>query len=235
MAFTLDDVRQDVDMELQDDKPFFTTGERDTAIQLALKRINRDRPREEVVEVAGDGTQDYDVPPNYQRGFSEVRQIEFPAGQIPPVILAQDDDWIEYEDPTQTPTNRILFLALTPGTSEKIRITIRRPHDLTNDSSTSTVIDQNTFQALVYKSLSNIFRAKGSKFLESNDPVIGADTVDFGVKGQTFLFLANEWERDYKAAVGIGAEQVKADDAFADADVKFGHGEAFLFHGRKQR
>ena len=235
MAFTLDDVRADVDMELQDDKPFFTAAEVDKAIQLALKRVNRDKPLLDVVEASGDGTQDYAVPSDYVKGFSQIKAIEFPSGEIPPLFIDQDDSWQEYEDPTATPKSRILFLDRTPTATEKFRTTFSRPHSLTNDSSTSTVEDQDTFQAIVYKALSNIFRAKGSKFLESNEPVIGSDTVDFGAKGQSFLFLAGEWNAEYKSVVGLVAGETKADDAFAEKDFECGFGEAALFHPRNQR
>ncbi len=235
MAFTLDDVRADVNMELQDDKPFFQADEVDLAIQLALRRVNRDKPLRDVVEVSGDGTQDYAVPTNYVKGFSQIKDIEFPSGEIPPLFIEQDDSWREYEDPTATPRSRILFLDRTPTATEKFRVTYTRPHSLTNVSTTSTVEDQDTFQAIVYKSLSNIFRAKGSKFLESNDPVIGSDTVDFGAKGQSFLFLAGEWNAEYKSVVGLVPGETVADDAFAEKDVVFGFGEAALFHPRSQR
>ena len=235
MAFTLDEVRADVRMELQDDKPFFSADEVDKAILLALRRVNRDRPLTEVTEFVGDGTQEYDVPAAYVKGFSQVKSIEHPAGEIPPKILDNDLDWIEYENPTTDPVSRIIFLTRTPDATEDIRVTITRPHDLTNDAATSTVDDQNTYQAIIYKALSNIFRAKGSKFLESNDPVIGADTVDFGAKGQSFLFLAGEWNAEYKSVVGLVQGETPADDALADKGVTFPTGEELLFHPRRHR
>ena len=235
MAFTLDDVREDVQMELQDDKPFFTADEVDKAIQLALRRVNRDRPLREVTEFVGDGTQDYAVPTAYVKGFSRVESVEHPAGEIPPKILDIDLDWMEYEDPTATPKSRILFISRTPIATEEIRATITRPHSLTNDAATSTVDDQNSYQAIVYKALSNIFRAKGSKFLESNDAVIAADTVDYGAKGQSFLFLAGEWNAEYKSVVGLVPGETPADDALADKGVRFPTGEELLFHPRRFR
>lgn len=238
MAFTRDNIRKRVSAILQDDASIITSTEIDEQIDAALDQVNRDKARTKVVDITGDGTQDYKLPTDFQRGFSMIQPggVEFPAGENPPIFLEEDDDWIEYEDPSKAADDqlRLRFIRKTPTSVDDIRLTYSIRHVLTNDSTTSTVVDQDVFNAIVYQALVLALRAKASKFNESADASIDADTVNLQTAASNYLFLAERHERTYKLFVGK-SEDVKAAQAFAEKDVKFAHGEDFLFHSSSQR
>lgn len=236
MAFTTDNVRDIIRVRFQNNAEKIGDADIDLEIIETVRRVNKDFPRQLKRDITGDGTKSYDLGSTFTR-ISILKEVEFPAGEIPPRILTREDDWIEYEDPSQSAGEqfRLVFLTQTPIASEEIRVTIHEPHTLTNDASTSTVDDQDTFMAIVYKALANLARAKASLYLESIDRVFDADTVDFGAKAQTLLVLAGDWEREYKRVVEAGNEAPVAAQAFAEKDVRFEHGEEFLYHSKTRR
>lgn len=324
MSFNFPDIRNDVNALLRDDALLVTLVEKDRAINGAIRQLNHDKPLTLVKDIPGDNTQDYALPSEFTKGFSDLEEVETPAGQNPPVFRNRDDDWRLYEDPTKPvgEQQRLRFLSLTPSatniltaldvdtilfqsgntirytfnttpdlsgvsvgnallvtgatkssnngnffvslvdngsdfievtnpgrsdntddeasdspavadakTVDIIRVTFKSTNTVTNTSST---LNQDTFQAIIYKALVFLFRSLAARFNESNDPSILADSVDLGAKAQGYLFLAERYENSYNQITGL-KEKVKAGQAMAEADIVFAHGEDFLFHPARSR
>lgn len=231
MAFDRDGIRTSVLSKLKNDSRFLTDDDVTNQIDDALIQLNRDRPDTLKVDITGDGTQDYALPATFKRGFSILRTVEFPAGEKIPRIIRENDDWDFYEDPSKTPTQRLRFFSVTPTASDTIRIEIETPWLI---EAADTTLDQNSFIAMVYKTLEFSFRALAAKMADSTDNSIDANTVDRGALGSNFLFLAERYKTDYKRVTGLD-QKVRAAQGFGDPDVIFSHGEDFFWHPARTR
>ena len=60
-------------------------------------------------------------------------------------------------------------------------------------------------------------------------PSIDADAVDFGLRANGYLTLANRWETVYKRAVGLTEEQPAA-QSYREIDLHAHTGESMIFH-----
>ena len=233
VAFTFTQVRNEVNIRLQDRAKFLQPAELDDLIRDAVRQTGHDRKRFFVVDIAGDGTRDYALPAAFVKRFSEVIQVETPAGEDFPVFRDKDDDWFIYEDPSKAAglQLRLRFRETTTKVGDDIRVTIATSWTL---EPTSDVEDQDTFLAIIFKTLHYAYRAIAARFAQSADSSIQADAVDYGGQGQNFLFLAEEAKKEYRAIVGLSGD-VKAAGVLGDVDVIFAHGEDFLHHPVRTR
>ena len=236
MAFNLPDIRTKVDAFLQDDASFITEAERIEAIDQAIRQVSHDRPDRAVKAITGDTTQDYDIEgEGFEKGFSDMKEVEFPAAENPPQFLERNDDWFIYEDPTKSAGAqlRLRFITVTPKTSESIRATFTRSHAVTETTST---LNLTSFGATIYKALVFLYRALAARFAETTGlPTIEADAVDYAGRSQNFLFLAERWENQYKQIIGFDGEELTAAQALDEVDIRFAHGEDLLFHTSRTR
>lgn len=230
MAFDKANVRTSVEAKAQDDAAFVVGDEVDVNIDDALREMAFDRPFAFPVDIVGDNTQDYDLEGvGFVKGYSNLKTVELPAGENPPVILRRNDDYILYEDPTKAPGAqiRLRFISATPQPTQTIRVTITRSPVIADTTDVS-------FQALVYKTLVLLFRSLAAKMAQATDPTLDADTVDRGALGSNYLFLAERYETSYKKMIGL-SEPVKAGQAMGDFDVRFKEGFDFFWHPMRFR
>ncbi len=232
MAQDLATVRKSIDAALkQDGAGFVTPDEIQLHIDNAIIQINQDRPFVKVADITGDGTRNYGLPADFAKGFSIIEAVEYPEGEDRPRFRRESDDWIEYEDPTLSPTLRLRFFTLTPSATETIRVTYTTTYTL---NTTTTNLDEIAYLATVYKTMVFVFNALGSRFTQSNDPTILADAVNYGAAGQNFIFLGADYEKRYRQIIGINKD-VTAAGFFAETDVVFSHGEDLLWHPLRTR
>ena len=233
VAFTFSQVRTQVNVKLQDDATFLQPSELDEMIRDAVRQTSHDRKRHVVTDIAGDGTRDYALPADFIKRFSDIISVEAPAGEDLPLFRDRDDDWFVYEDPKKAAgfQLRLRFKETTTKVGDDIRVTIATDWTL---EPTSDVDDQDTFLAIIYKTLNYAFRSIGAKFAQSADPSIQADAVDYGGRTQNYLFLAERYQTEYRAVVGLSGE-TKAAAHLGEVDIVFSHGEDFLHHTQRSR
>jgi len=233
VAFTFSQVRTEVNIRLQDRAKFLQPSEVDELIRSAVRHTSHDRKRYVTTDIPGDGTRDYALPADFIKRFSEVLEVETPAGEDFPVFRDKDDDWFIYEDPTKAAglQLRLRFRETTTKVGDIIRVRIATDWTL---EPVSDVDDSDTFLAIVFKTLHNAYRAIAARFAQSADSSIQADAVDYGGQGQNFLFLAEEAKKEYRALVGLSGD-VKAAAVLNDVDIIFAHGEDFLNHPVRTR
>src|SRR5882762_5148906 len=102
----LTDFETGVASRIQDSANKLSLADRDDSISQAVKqRYSKDRPRELASDVTANGTASLPlptgpaVPPEqFEDGFSTVRAIEFPIGDLPPTYL-ETDSWMLYRKP----------------------------------------------------------------------------------------------------------------------------------------
>lgn len=233
--FTLAEARIAMLAELQDDASFLSPDEIDTHLYRAARQVNLDRPLRIVDDIAGDGTQDLVLPPEFVKSFSYIESVELitdPASKTP-LYLVADDDWFQYEDPSQISTEqlRLRFRLTTPQVGETVRIIFRGMYTLLEDSSN---FGPAAFEALIAGGLKLAYTALAAKYSQSQDPTIAADAVDYGGRVQSFLFLRDRAEKEYNRRTGLGEPQ-KAAQYMTEVDIIWAHGEDFTWHPRLLR
>lgn len=232
MTFTRDDARKAIQDQIQDDAQFETPDEVNRFVASALRHLNRDDPLVKVADITGDDTKTYDLAPiGFTKGLSKITNVEFPAGEDPPINLVEDDDWREYEDPSKSAGQRIrlLFKTVTPTTTEKIRVTFQSPYTLDDTVPANSDLDETAFGALVHKATALLLRSLSNRFAQTTDPTIAADAVDYAGRASLFAFNAAEHERMYKEMTGLSGD-VPASQAMAESDIKFASGEQMFWH-----
>lgn len=234
MAFDLETIRKKVKARTQDDAEFISVDEVEQIIQSSLDEVSLDVPLELVKDIAGDGTQNYKLPTEFEDHYSRMLTVEYPAGQTPPIFREKDDDWFVYKDPTQSVGEelRLRFKGSTPSSTEIIRTVFTTPYTLT---SAATTLTRRSSLALEYKTLNQIYRALAAHFAQTSNPTIDADAVDYAGRSQNYLFLAERSLNTYKKIAGLMASQVKPSQSLKDIDIIFSHGEDFLFHPARTR
>lgn len=169
----------------------------------ALNRYSKARPLEVVVDIAGAGTYDVALPIDWNDGFSEIRQIEYPAGRIPANIIDRRDYSVY-----AAPTGKVLrILIAQPGADELVRQTYTIPHS----EDTAPACD---LEAIANLAASICLRQLAAAFGQSSDSTIQADTVNYHSKADEFRRLADSFEKLYKTHLGI-----KDNDTVAAASV----------------
>jgi len=233
MAFEKPEIRDSIRSYLQDDGKFLGAAEIDIAISDAIRQFNHDKSLIIVKDITGDGTQDYDLPDDFKKGFSDIISVEHPADENPPVLRQRDDDWFVYEDPTKSSTAqlRLRFKESTPTSSETIRVTMMTTHTVNETSST---LNQSDFMGVVYKTLNLLFLSLSARFSQAVESTITADGVDRQGQVQNFLFMAERFETRYRQISGAG-DGVKAAQALGEIDIRFSHGEDFIWHPTRTR
>ena len=128
MPYTYTQFKSKVSEIVQDDAAKLSTSERDNFIQEAVKIYSKHRPRDVVREIAGDGTYDYALSnmKAWVKGFSIIKQIEYPANQRDPEYV-DEDDFIIIEKATG---QFLRFLVDSPPATETIRVVHTALHAL---------------------------------------------------------------------------------------------------------
>ncbi len=230
MPFTVKNLRDEVEALVQDDANFSVFKEVDTYGVIGLRMPNLDRPRKVVKDITGDGTSTYDIETiGFVKQYSNMETVEFPAEQTPPVFRRRDDIWFIYEDPSKPSGEqlRLRFFTLEPQTTEKIRVTFTIPFVIGDLADTG-------FNALVFKTASLLLAALGSKFAQTTDPTIDADSVDYAGRSNNFIFLSEKYEKDYKRMAGLSGT-TKAAQAIGESDMIYPTGDDFFWHPRNTR
>lgn len=238
MAKTFKDFQERVAAILQDAGKALSLDNRDDCIRQAIEqRYSKDRAREIVSDSAGDGTSDIDLPgiegSAFEEGFSRILEIEFPIGQVPPVLL-EDGDWQYYRTPAG---KKVRFLSTQPAVDQSIRFTwtVRHKADGT------TVLSD--FDAVCDYSASLAFAMIAAKFAQTGDATIGADSVNYRTKSQEYMGLSKAAAQRYFDHMGIASGSAQAAGgvsagpalSIGDSDNVMGWGGDRLTHGRRTR
>ena len=239
MSFYLEDIRAQVAALIQDDKPFLIFQERELFIGDAIRQYNWDKPYQIVKDIAATGVQDYALPTDYQKGFSDILSVEAPAGEPSPFYIDKDDDWYIYEDPTKSSGSqlRLKFRITTPVSGTVIRIILETPHTITlsTDPAPISTLSQNDFMAVNYLSACLCLTSMANKFNQTLNSTLGADTVDYGARAQNYLFNADKFRNLYKTMAGTEGENITAGQSQTRVHVKFPYGQDLLFHPARTR
>lgn len=212
---------------VRDDTGKITTADRDEAVARAVARYSKDRPRTKVEDVAAPGGNTLNLPLVWEPGFSELRSIEYPIGEIPPALLDADSYWL-YDGPA----GQIIQIVNAIIAAQQVRITftIRHRLDATND--TIRADDREPVCALAAGLL---LEQLAAYFAGSSDSSIQADAVDRRSKSQEFAARANAMRKRYFDDLGIDLKRNVAAGVVVDLDAPDSLGQDRLLHPRRYR
>jgi hypothetical protein len=198
---TIPEIQELVAGQIQDTAAKLSTDDLRTAIEEALGgRYSKDRPLRVIADLTGDGAQfewDTATIADWEKGFSRIAGIEYPQGQRPPAMLA-NDDWELYE----TPTGRSLRFRFALAGGQVARVSFTAPHAL--DASSMPDAD---FYAVGALGASLAARKLAAVYAQIGDSSLSADTVNYRTKSQEYMALAKRLEQDYANLLGTDPER----------------------------
>lgn len=215
---------------IQDQAAVLPPADRQAFLLEAVSRYSQDRPQVLAAEIPGDGGFDYDLPQDWEEGFSAAGPVEYPAGEQQPAIL-DDNDWILY----QTKDGKVLrFLAGSPGATETILFTYTTRHSVTSSASTIPAVDQD---AVINLAGALCCYALARKYAQTSDPLIAADSVNYGSKSGEYAKRGKELEGLYKTHIAPAAADggLTAASVSGDWDSNAGWGTDRITHPRGLR
>lgn len=184
-----------VDDLVRDDSGRITAVDRDAAIDLAVKRYGKDRPRRKVEDIAASGTSLIDLPAGWQVGFSGLVSIEFPIGKAPPTLIPQDRVDL-YDTPTAT---KILMLD-PPAAAAPMRATYTIRHLLDAVDDTIPIDDREAVGSYAGAILLDELAAF---FSGETNSTIAADAVEHGSKAENYAARARALRQKYLDQLGL--------------------------------
>ncbi len=211
------------------------------AVNAALRRYNRDRPRVLVEDITGDGGRYYLLSSSltdWVRGFSTVLQVDYDVG----TRITSDEDPellepIEWEIYLSATDTEYLYLVdYAPSASEDVRVWYTTPHDHSDSADTVYAEDVDPLRWLAAAVSCEILATRASA---TSDTTINADSVSYQSKQRQYSEEAGKWAKMYYDHVGAPADGGPAPAAgVADWDrgsFRSGRRGDYLTHGRWTR
>lgn len=164
---------------------------RTEAVQVAVELFSQAFPRILAAEIVGDGSYDYSLPTGWVDDFSEVQQIESPAGERPARYI-EADEWNLYRSAAAV---KLRFArALASGKSAVLAYSVL--HEVTGSAGTISRAWNNAVSFLAASVACNI---AASYYAQTGESSIGADAVAHRTKSQEYRALAGRWGDLYEA------------------------------------
>jgi len=187
-------------------------GDFGTAIDAAVERYSKDRPREIVATASGDGSAfDFALPSGWVDGFSALRRVEYPfppaSGQREPNVIYDAD---EPNEPAAvrivqatSAAKKLRFMEDTPAAgSDNVLIVYTGLHTIHASTSSSTTVPTSDELAVAYLASAYACQTLAAKYTEASDAALSADTVDWRSKGREFSDRGAELLQKYLELVG---------------------------------
>lgn len=197
----------------------------DDALRLAVSRYSKDRPRRVVEDVAAPGGQVLDLPTAWVPGFSDIQQIEYPVGDVPPNLL---ESWEIYQAPA---TESVLIPESIDG-GATVRITFTVFHTLDDSTDTIPVVDR---EAVASYAAALLCDQLAAQYAGDGDSTIQADTVDHGGKSREFGARARTLRKRYTDAIGVDDKSSAPAGVVVDWDNQNSLGHDRLLHTGRRR
>ncbi len=223
---TLAEIRNQIKLKVQDQAGILADSDIEAIIAAALPQFSKDRPRVRVVDIAGDGGYEYDLPLDWLPGFSAIKTVEYPADEREPVYL-EDDDWVVYQTPDGL---KLRFLGDTPAAGLTARITYTTLYQ----GSVIGNIPAHEWDAFINLAASECCGVLARYYSGTQAGGLEADSVDFKTKGKEFADRAEELKQLYLGFLGQDGK-VTAASGVKDWDVNYPWGGDRLSHPRRWR
>jgi hypothetical protein len=189
-----------------------------------VSRYSADAPRvrvEDVTSVAGG--QRLPVPSGWIDGWSEVRALEYPIGQIPSSLIGLDA--VSVYDTPDGP-ELVLLISLLP--SDQVRVSYTEFHALTTLASTLPTRHE---RAVACLAASDLCGQLSAHYATEGAPTLAADTADHIGKTERYRSRARDLAAEYSNVVGAArSDRQKPAMASAVIESRDSLGRRTLFH-----
>lgn len=165
------------------------------AIDGALERYSRHKPKVLVVDVDADLLPGLPLPAAWVEEFSTIKQVEYPVGSQPPQIL-DAADWYLYRAPQGW---RLYLVGEQPAFGATARLTITTLRNAGD-------IPAGDLDAVTCLAAASCLETLASLFVQTSDPTIQADVVNYRTKSGEAAARAKRLRQLYQEHIGIGAE-----------------------------
>lgn len=214
-----------VTAKVKDDSGKLKPGDIERNIYNAIALFSKHKPNTKVVDVTGDGTQDYATPTGWVDGFSVIKSIEYPVGNVPADLLDEE----EYTIYQTTSAKKVRLLTVAPPATETFRVTFTIPR-------TELTIPDNDVDALANLAASLCLEELANAYTQTSDSTIGADSVNWRSKGYEFSQRAKRLYQLYKEHMGIReGDLTPPASAVIDLELNYPGGADRLTHPRWRR
>jgi hypothetical protein len=192
------------------------------AIDAAMKKHSKFRPRFIIEKETGDGGFDYAITDlaSWKSGFSSIRRIEYPVDDdSQDADFVDDNDW-EYfytEHATGDKTQYIRFLKDEPTSSQYFRVHYTTFHTCASGA-TCTVEDYDE-EAVQMLAASNFCDMLATAYAQDKDTTINADSVDHGGKSKEYAARAKTYKAYYFNHLGMKEGETPPASIIDDQDV----------------
>jgi hypothetical protein len=209
----------------RDDAAKISLAEKDRAIAAAVYRYSEDKPVTKVQDVTPDSAQVLPLPAAWEDGFSTILGIEYPKGNVPPTLVAQDRYAI-YDDGT---AKKIQLLDAVAVAAANTRVSYTIKHVVSALADTIPVNHREPVCCLAAASLCDQLAAFYSGGTDSS---IQADSVEQRSKSQEYSARARVLRKRYHDELGIEDKHSMAAGVVVNLDLASSMNEDRLTHGR---
>jgi hypothetical protein len=188
---------------VRDDNAKVSVTQRDEAIALAVRRYSADRPKTKVEDVlCAAGGNLLANPASWQVDFSRAASLEYPIGDVPPALIA-NDRWRRYA----APGGEQFQLDDRLPVNATVRVTYGILHTLTSGVDTIPDADEEAFARLAASILCDELAAYSSNRSEST---IQADTVNNESQAREYRAQAKVYLQQYLNRIGVDEKRAVA-------------------------
>jgi hypothetical protein len=188
---------------VRDDNAVVSVVQLDEAIALAVRRYSADRPKTKVEDVlCAAGGNALANPVSWLADFSRATSLEYPIGDIPPTLIA-NDRWRRYA----TPSGEQFQLDDALPANATVRVTYGIKHTLDGTTDTIPDVDEEAFALLAASMLCNQLAAYYSNRSEST---IQADTVNNESQAREYRAQGASYLKQYLNRIGVDEKRTVA-------------------------
>lgn len=220
----LADYEQLVTDFVRDDAGRLIVSDKDSAIDLAVKRYSKDRERIEVEDLATTAANALPLPAAWEEAISELRSLEFPIGNVPPTYLEQDRYRI-YQDPA----GKSIQLQDAQNVGAQIRIAYTISHAVDAAADSIPVKDREPVACWAAAILCDQLAAFYSG---GSDSTIQADSAPGQTKAQEYAQRGRDLRKRYLNEIGVDDKASAPAGKVVNLDLPSSLNQDRLLHSR---
>jgi hypothetical protein len=206
-------------------------------IRSAFAQYSNDRPRRNVVEVAGAGSSYFAYPTGWATDWSKLISVEYPARLNPPVLL-DDQSYVITRDPADVTVEKILLLSATPSASQFVRFAFTVPWPYPTSTAADDKVDDQAYEAVAALAAARAIVPLVAEASRSRQAAIPTDFVDGGERTQRLTDAAARYQAIYDRFMGYATTDPAggAQGPVVPASARFDFDPAYgsLFHGGRR-
>jgi hypothetical protein len=212
---------------VRDDASKLSPDEISSAINQAVARYSKDRPRQKVEDIVSPGGNLLPLPVAWEADFSQLNSLEYPIGRVPPSIL-EAGSWAMYA----TPGGLMVQVAIGIVEAAAVRATFSIAHILSGAVDTVPVGDRESVSSYASAILLDQL---ASLYSNDQDSTIKADSVQHTSKAGEFARRAKVLRQRYFDDLGIDTKRNVAAGVVVNLDLVNSVGRDRLTHPRRFR